>query len=277
MSLLVVTLFLGVVLGGNAIYKLTRTPHRKEAVPFTVPIPADTQPKKIHYSNTHSPYESVSSIFNPLVVENSTTTASPAPQDGSTTPAAHALWSLVGTLIAPAARQSTSTTELLWDGTYTTPAAHATDEPTSTTYQEALHTYGNEVGEVLDAFDLAHTGQLATIQTFLDDRGTTTGILRLANEYKQLSADLTHITAPSPAQQIHADLVAGYQEVGERLAAVPGALTDETLVERMLTYNTSAEKVGSAHVQLITLFAANGITFANYEPGHMFVFAQTNI
>jgi hypothetical protein len=185
--------------------------------------------------------------------------------------------SLIGTNITDKLAQTRTpydaVEDTIWFGGYTSPPSTVTEEPGETETQQALRSYGNALGSVLSAFNLAQGDQVALLDAFMQDRTNTAALKKLTDGYIRLSADIATIAKPAQVTSISNGLVASYKAVGELLWNLTLAKNDEELVERMLVYNASSKNVAQYHIALITLFKANGVKFESYEPGSMFSFS----
>lgn len=184
---------------------------------------------------------------------------------------------LIGTKITDKLAQQSSQTngssDTIWTGSYTNSGSGTTSGGGETQTQQALHAYGNELGALLKAFQLAQGDQTKLLETFLEDRNDTEALKRLTDAYITLAQNIKVITAPSILTTTHAGLVDSYTQVGELLWNLHLADSDEALIERMLIYNKASEAVAKHHVTLVTLFKAHGVTFQQHEPGSIFTFS----
>ncbi|MAJ97487.1 MAG: hypothetical protein CMI56_02645 [Parcubacteria group bacterium] len=162
--------------------------------------------------------------------------------------------------------------ELLWNGNYSkiTPVVLADD--TSKT-QEEFRIFGNELATLLTAFNVSQGDQTKLLTVFIENRESTKQLERLTTGYLQLASDIADLEVPEQLNNIQADLVSSYTLVGELLWNLTLATDDESLMERMLIYNSASEKVARAHISLVTLFKSYGVVFKSYEPGRIFTFS----
>lgn len=142
--------------------------------------------------------------------------------------------------------------------------------------QKALYAWGSDVGSIIQAYENAHPNQAATLTDHMQDRDNPTKIAAM----KQLGADLKNVASSmdnigtAPPQMVSAGqaLTAAYRDIGEKLAAVPDAKGDEAIVKAILTYNSAAEDFARKFVSVVLIFQANGVKFAQNEPGSVFMF-----
>ena len=169
---------------------------------------------------------------------------------------------------------SLSSNDLIWGGDLTTNTSGSASAPGYTDTQQAVHRYGNELGETLQAFNLAQGDQAALLEAFIETRDATR-LKRLADAYVTLGEAIALLSAPAPVISMHNGMTISYTAVGELLFEVSIATDDEDLMERMLTYNAVAEDVARHHVAFITTLKAYGITYKSHEPGNIFMFSPT--
>ena len=161
--------------------------------------------------------------------------------------------------------------EDIWLGGYSGSGTTVTQTQMTPT-QEALHTYGNELGATLTTFNTVQGDQVGLLENFVEDRAQTASLKQLTDAYTQLSSDIDAIDAPAMVASTHQKLVTSYRQVGELLWDTAGAQDDEEFVQRILAYNKASEEVAKGHVALVTLFKAYGVEFKDGEPGSIFVF-----
>ena len=163
--------------------------------------------------------------------------------------------------------------ESIWLGGYNSNTQNITNNNSQTNTQAALRAYGNQLGGLLKSFGVSNGDQANTLDTFIKNRSNTIGLQKLTDNYIQLASDINELSAPTPLSSVHSGLVSSYTSVGELLWNLTRAENDESLLNRMLTYNSSSEEVAKHHVTLVTLFKAHGVSFKSHEAGSIFTFS----
>ena len=121
--------------------------------------------------------------------------------------------------------------------------ASAQKERPRTPEQTALFAYGNAVGSLIKAYDLA---------------------------YPDPAPILSDI--PASVSAAHADLAHGYQDAGELLSAVGDARDDKTYIAAIEAYDSAADALIQNYGSLVTSFAIAGVTFSSRDGGSVFTF-----
>ena len=79
---------------------------------------------------------------------------------------------------------------------------------------------------------------------------------------------------PGEARSANTRLAGSYRDMGEKLARIPDAGTDdEERISAMLIYNAAAEEYIKNYIALVTLFSLAEVTFRADEPGSVFMFS----
>lgn len=144
--------------------------------------------------------------------------------------------------------------------------------------QEELRNFGNDVGSVVQSFELSNPDQPSILKNFMEDRDNPekiAGMKRLGAQLRDVGTQIAQLD-PIPAQMKPSllDLSAHYQEIGKLLAAVPDAKGNDNLYEAIVTYDQAAERFVTSLVNFALLFPAAGIKFSQDEPGSVFMFQQ---
>ncbi len=151
---------------------------------------------------------------------------------------------------------------------------------TLTPAQQALYTYGNEAGSVIETYDSLWGGTQANIhRAFIEDRADPTK----ANALERLAAGLFDVSAslssmeiiPAAIQSRHNDLIAAYKAVGEQTVALSKTRTDDEALTAIEAYNASAEQFLRAYLAISTVFTLNSVSFSSTDPGRMFVYSES--
>lgn len=142
--------------------------------------------------------------------------------------------------------------------------------------QLSLHSYGNEVGSYIQSFKSLNRGQINVLRQFFEDRESESkreAVVDLAHKFQRLGEDLGRIDiVPTEVAAPHAELAAGYEDLGDRLLAIANAGGDEVLLEAVTAYNETADEFAETYQQLVTLFSVHDVTFSEGEEGRIFVF-----
>jgi hypothetical protein len=189
----------------------------------------------------------------------------------------------------PKTMQRSTTTDTATLATGTTPSTHKETPPTLVslgdmysggTYtppkmsepavENAIHVYGNEVGEIIQTAVRGMGDQNALVQSFIKDRTKKPNVLNLAKKYEVLSSSVADARHPKEFANLASSLAAGYSEVARGLRTLSEAEGDTDVYAKMLTYNTNVETFASAFIPYASLFGALGVTFSPDEPGGMF-------
>lgn len=145
--------------------------------------------------------------------------------------------------------------------------------------EEALRSYGNEVGTFIQGFETMHGNSPQILKDHAEDRGNPEKAARvnqLGYEMAELGRDLNQLqTVPPIAAAAHAAFATTYRQVGTNLTKIAATKTDEELLDAINTYNTSVESLSKRYFVLIGVFSANNVTFSSDEPGSVFMFNPT--
>jgi hypothetical protein len=66
-------------------------------------------------------------------------------------------------------------------------------------------------------------------------------------------------------------LADAYRDIGHKLSAIPDAAGDSATVQAIMTYDKSADAFVGKFVNVVTILQANGIKYAQSEPGGVFM------
>jgi hypothetical protein len=154
---------------------------------------------------------------------------------------------------------------------------------TETTQQEteeqtALRRYGNDIGSIIQSFELEHPDQATVLKNHMEDKNNPAKIAAM----KELAAGFTNIaqlmanTTPIPdmMRAPATALAKAYLDLGKYLSVVPDSRGDDELYDAILAYNGSAERFVATFVNFALLFQASGVRFAQEESGSVFMFQQ---
>jgi hypothetical protein len=154
----------------------------------------------------------------------------------------------------------------------------STPEKELTPAQEELHNYGNEAGSSIQSFEDSHRNMARTLKDQFEDPqdpGKVAALEGLGDALARVGRELEGMgNVPESARSVNASVAKSYREMGEMLALVPEAHTDDERVSAMLAYNATVDTYIKNYVALATLFSAHGVTFASNESGSVFVFTS---
>lgn len=150
---------------------------------------------------------------------------------------------------------------------------------TRTKVQQALYEYGNEIGSLIQSFELEHPNESQVVMDQAQDRNDAGKAATVQALGKALSAlgDSILLIDNVPSQMVsgHQALAKSYQDLGQKLVLVPGAQGDTAFITAVKTYNSSADSFVKNYVSLADLFAAYGVVFSPGDAGSVFTFTQT--
>jgi hypothetical protein len=157
----------------------------------------------------------------------------------------------------------------------TTSAAKA-----KTPQQEALYEYGNEVGSEIQSFEELHTDQAEVIKDQAEDRTDPTKAAAVVSLGQALESVGTFMQGmqevPPSVQSLHSALAKSYLDIGAKLQLVAQAQSDQAFVQAVETYDTSAGTFVGNYASLAQYFSAQGVVFAQQDPGSVFSFNQSD-
>jgi len=236
------------------------------------PIPAAPPPQKpvavdVPYTNVTAP-------------ANTTSTETPKPTPDTTFD-----WNSFITALSHPSAQTGGTSQnnglseaysFIPTGLFSPPKPQsALDMPDS---EKPLYAWGQSAGEAILSFEDSHPNQPQILTDFIQDRQNPTKI----NAMKQLGADLSMVgdnilNIDSVPQMATAGkgLANAYHEIGQKLAAIPDAKGDEATAQAILTYDKSADAFVQKFVNVVNILQANGVKYAQNEPGAVFMFPSS--
>ncbi len=145
--------------------------------------------------------------------------------------------------------------------------------------QEALHTYGNEAGAILQSYESMHPNASQPLKDHAEDRQNADKarlVEQLGFDMALLGRELTSIeVVPAAIKAAHEAYATTYRIVGTNLTKVAGAKTDEEYLAAIEAYNQSVDSLSKRFFALVTLFGAHEVTFSQSETGSVFVFSQS--
>ncbi len=145
--------------------------------------------------------------------------------------------------------------------------------------QRAIFDYGNEVGSHIQSFEEWYRSAPQILKDQFEDRENpekNAALLSLARGLEDVGSQLEAIQAPSEIRLAHQKVAASYKELGTKLSAVPGAKSNEAVLNTILAYNTAVETYVKNFVALATLISAHGVSFSSDDPGSVFTFSNVS-
>jgi hypothetical protein len=154
----------------------------------------------------------------------------------------------------------------------------ATDSRTP--MQQELYNYGNEVGSTIQSFESLFRNSPQILKDQFEDRQNAAknqALLSLAQGLQGVGVSLERMEdVPEPVKIAHGKVAASYRALGEKLAEVPKARTEQAILDAMLSYNTSVEAYIKNYVSLATIISAYDVRFKPEDPGSVFVFTNVS-
>ncbi len=97
-------------------------------------------------------------------------------------------------------------------------------------------------------------------------------ILKEAQDYKKLAEELDKLKAPKMFEATHKRLKDAYLDASSKMQDIANAQSDEEMLDALLAYNKSAEKIALALIKISDIISFAGIKIKANEPASMFVF-----
>lgn len=157
----------------------------------------------------------------------------------------------------------------------------STTHKVRTPIQQALYNYGNEAGSSIQSFESTFGNASQILKDQFEDRESPSKNAAL----RALAEGLTGVgkalegmgDVPSEVERAHAKVAASYRELGDKLSRVPGAKSEQEILDGILAYNSAAESYVKNYVALATLLSAYGVMFAPDDPGSVFTFTNVGL
>ena len=158
--------------------------------------------------------------------------------------------------------------------------AEETPEPQQLDLQHReLRDYGNEAGSYIESFTDRWGDQAQVLKQFIEDMESEEKaqlVDDLAFSLARVGRDLEDMDlVPDVAQGVHSRLVSGYVSIGQKLAVVAKARSDEALLDAIIAYNEAADDFAEDYLSVVTLLSVAEVTFSSTEPGSVFVFSPS--
>lgn len=150
-----------------------------------------------------------------------------------------------------------------------------------TPQQDALYQYGNEVGSLVQSFEIEHSNESQVLKDQIEDRGNAakaSAVQQLAQNLSALGTSISNVTdTPSEMVSAQSALAAGYTSIGAKLKLVPQAQSDTDLINAVKGYDAAADVFIKNYVAFATVFSAYGVIFASEDPGSVFSFTPAGL
>jgi hypothetical protein len=150
--------------------------------------------------------------------------------------------------------------------------------PARSATQEALYTYGNRAGTLIQRVESKTKTHTDALVAFFEEKtdANRENILEMSGAFEDLSVDLQEMDAvPQQVAAAHEDLASGYEHIAENLRNIAETEDDEALLAAVEQYNADADVFAAAFVSVVTTFSAYDVTFTATDPGSLFVFTGT--
>lgn len=158
------------------------------------------------------------------------------------------------------------------------PSLAAPEQKQKTVQQEKLFAYGNQIGAQIKGFAAVNPnmGQLVIDQAnHRDDQTKGDAVRELGSRYKALGENILALRdIPPEAENAHQKLGQSYVQLGEALAKVPDATTDQAFLAAITAYNNKADAYTGAFTGMVTLFTTLNVNFDESDSGSVFSFRR---
>lgn len=155
----------------------------------------------------------------------------------------------------------------------TTPPQHRT------VAQEALYSYGNEVGTTIQSFEETHKNAPQVLKDQSVDRADAqkgAQVAAIGDALIGVGNTIAHMdTVPKPIANYNTSLAQAYVDMGTKLKLVPKAQTDEQFVAAIQVYDAAVDSFAKTFVGLASYFAASGVIFGTDDAGSVFTFTNS--
>jgi hypothetical protein len=146
--------------------------------------------------------------------------------------------------------------------------------------QQALYDYGNIVGGEIQSFEELNSDQSEIIKDQAEDRTNPAKAAAVVSLGRSLASVGTFMQGmqdvPPSVQSLHSALAQSYLDIGAKLQLVTTAQSDSDVVQAMENYDTSANTFVKNYAALAQFFSAQGVVFAQQDPGSVFTFDNSS-
>jgi hypothetical protein len=149
---------------------------------------------------------------------------------------------------------------------------------TQTATQQALFQYGNEIGTLVQQYDIDHYNQVQTLKDAMasrNDSSKQSGLLQVGEDLETTGTDIAQLeNIPSIAKTNNAALAKSYTDSGKKLILIAQALPgyDGDLVKAIQSYDGTVDGFVKNYVALAGVFSNYGVTFGPNDAGNVFSF-----
>lgn len=154
-----------------------------------------------------------------------------------------------------------------------------TDKKRSAT-QQALYDYGNTIGSIIDTYEVTHGNATRIMQAQFDNRQDPTraaAVVKLGRDLADVGLAIEQTEAeeiPSSILAAHEALAKSYKDIGTNMQKIPDQQYDSDFLKALDTYNASVSDNIKRYLAIINVFNSYGVTFAENDSGHVFVFTN---
>lgn len=146
----------------------------------------------------------------------------------------------------------------------------------ATPEQQALYAYGNLIGSYIKPFRSGSAETVSILNAQAKDRADAAkgeAVQAIAQRFIDMGERIAGIkSVPESVRTAHDALAKGYRAVGENLANIPSASTDQEFLGAITKYNTAADSFTTAFINIATIFSLNNVHFEESDPGSVFTF-----
>jgi hypothetical protein len=146
--------------------------------------------------------------------------------------------------------------------------------------QQVLYDYGNTIGSIIETYEVTHGNATRVLQAQFDDRRNpvrAAAVVALGRDLSGIGLAIEQVDPEEVPQSIlaaHEALAKSYKELGANMQKIPDQQYDSDLLKALDTYNASVNNNIKRYLTVINVFGAYGVTFAENESGHVFVFTN---
>ena len=154
-----------------------------------------------------------------------------------------------------------------------------TDKKRSAT-QQTLYDYGNTVGSIIDTYEVTHGNATRILQAQFDNRQDPTraaALVKLGRDLADVGIALEQIEAeeiPSSILAAHEAFAKSYKDIGATMQKIPDQQYARDFLKALDAYNASVSNNIKRYLAIISIFSSYGVTFAENDSGHVFVFTN---
>ncbi len=142
--------------------------------------------------------------------------------------------------------------------------------------QEAIYTYGNEIGALIQVFEEKYPDTVAILDNQAKDRANPSKVAALEDFAAAMAGVgrdfLAMKTVPSVVGASHEALARSYITIGTNLALVAKTRSDADFLYAIEVYNKSVEAFTKEFVAMAALFGAYEVHFGSSDAGRVFTF-----